>query len=142
MTKLKGLILTEGMHGMISQAEGLAKALDLNFFHKKIELNNFWKLMPSKFTPVKRFIFKNYQYLYYYLKLRQQTLYDNYQKGNAQPSIDINKMYKEFYVPIISKEIQEKIYKEIEEINNENQVISKTVEIKTHLVVRGSTLKL
>jgi len=59
MTRLKGLILTEGMHGMISQAEGLAKALDLNFFHKKIELNNFWKLMPSKFTPVKRFIFKN-----------------------------------------------------------------------------------
>ena len=59
MTKLKGLILTEGMHGMISQAEGLARALDLNFFHKKIELNNFWKLMPSKFTPVKRFIFKN-----------------------------------------------------------------------------------
>ncbi len=42
MTKLKGLILTEGMHGMISQAEGLAKALDLNFFHKKIELNNLW----------------------------------------------------------------------------------------------------
>ena len=29
MTKLKGLILTEGMHGMISQAEGLAKVLDL-----------------------------------------------------------------------------------------------------------------
>jgi len=59
MTKLKGLILTEGMHGMISQAEGLAKALGLNFVHEKIELNNFWKLMPSKFTPVKRFIFKN-----------------------------------------------------------------------------------
>ena len=59
MSKLKGLILTEGMHGMISQAEGLAKALDLNFFHEKIELNNFWKLIPPKFTPVKRFIFKN-----------------------------------------------------------------------------------
>jgi len=59
VTKLKGLILTEGMHGMISQAEGLAKALDLNFFHEKIELNNFWKLIPPKFTPVKRFIFKN-----------------------------------------------------------------------------------
>jgi mitochondrial fission protein ELM1 len=37
----------------------LAKALGLNFFHEKIELNNFWKLIPSKFTPVKRFIFKN-----------------------------------------------------------------------------------
>jgi len=29
MTKLKGLLLTEGFHGMISQVEGLAKALDL-----------------------------------------------------------------------------------------------------------------
>ena len=44
MTKLKGLLLTEGMHGMISQVEGLAKALDLDFIHEKIELNNFWKL--------------------------------------------------------------------------------------------------
>jgi len=54
MTKLKGLILTEGMHGMISQAEGLAKALDLNFFHEKIELNNFWKLMPVKIYSSKK----------------------------------------------------------------------------------------
>ena len=59
MSKLKGLILTEGMHGMISQAEGLAKALDLNFFHKKIELNSFWKIIPPKFTPIKKSVFKN-----------------------------------------------------------------------------------
>ena len=59
MSKLKGLILTEGMHGMISQAEGLAKALDLNFFHEKIELNSFWKLIPPRFTPVKKIVFKN-----------------------------------------------------------------------------------
>lgn len=59
MTKLKGLILTEGMHGMISQAEGLAKALDLNFFHEKIELSNFWKIIPPKITPVQKFVFKN-----------------------------------------------------------------------------------
>ena len=59
MSKLKGLLLTEGMHGMISQVEGLAKALELNYFHEKIELNNFWKFVPPKFTPVKRFIFKN-----------------------------------------------------------------------------------
>ena len=31
MSKLKGLLLTQGMHGMISQAEGLAKALDIDF---------------------------------------------------------------------------------------------------------------
>jgi mitochondrial fission protein ELM1 len=59
MTKLKGLLLTEGMHGMISQVEGLAKALDLDFIHEKIELNNFWKLFPPKLTPVQNFVFKN-----------------------------------------------------------------------------------
>jgi len=59
MTKLKGLILTEGMHGMISQAEGLAKALGLDFFHEKIELNSFWNLVPPKFSPVNKFVFKN-----------------------------------------------------------------------------------
>jgi len=59
MTKLKGLLLTEGMHGMISQVEGLAKALDLEFIHEKIELNNFWKLFPPKITPVQDFVFKN-----------------------------------------------------------------------------------
>ena len=59
MTKLKGILLTEGMHGMISQAEGLAKALDLDFIHEKIELNNFWKMIPPILTPVKNFVFKN-----------------------------------------------------------------------------------
>ena len=59
MTKLKGILLTEGMHGMISQVEGLAKALDLDFIHEKIELNGFWKLIPPKITPVKNFVFKN-----------------------------------------------------------------------------------
>ena len=58
MTKLKGLLLTEGMHGMISQVEGLAKALDLDFIHEKIELNNFWKLFPPKLTPISRSVYK------------------------------------------------------------------------------------
>jgi len=59
MSKLKGLLLTEGFHGMISQVEGLAKTLDLDFIREKIELNNFWKLFPPKITPVKNFVFKN-----------------------------------------------------------------------------------
>ena len=59
MNKLKGLLLTEGMHGMISQVEGLAKALELEFIHEKIEINNFWKLFPPKITPVKKFVFRN-----------------------------------------------------------------------------------
>ncbi len=59
MTKLKGILLTEGMHGMISQVEGLAKALDLEIIHEKIELNNFWKVIPPSLTPIKKFVFKN-----------------------------------------------------------------------------------
>tara|TARA_Y100001935_G_scaffold127810_1_gene105939 strand:- start:37 stop:987 length:951 start_codon:yes stop_codon:yes gene_type:complete len=59
MTKLKGILLTEGMHGMISQVEGLAKALDLDFIHEKIELNKFWRMIPPKITPVQKFTFKN-----------------------------------------------------------------------------------
>ncbi len=59
MNKLKGLLLTEGLHGMISQVEGLAKALDLDYFHEKVELNSFWKLIPPKFTPVSNFTFNS-----------------------------------------------------------------------------------
>ena len=59
MSKLKALLLTEGLHGMISQTEGLAKALDFDYIHEKIELNSFWKLIPTSFTPVKKFVFKN-----------------------------------------------------------------------------------
>ena len=59
MSKLKGLLLTEGLHGMISQVEGLAKALDLDYFHEKIELNIPWNLIPPSLTPTKKFVFKN-----------------------------------------------------------------------------------
>ncbi len=59
MSKLKGLLLTEGLHGMISQVEGLAKALDLDYFHEKIELVGFWNLIPPNINPVSKFIFKN-----------------------------------------------------------------------------------
>jgi mitochondrial fission protein ELM1 len=59
MSKLKGILLTEGMHGMISQVEGLAKALDLDFTHHKVELESFWKLFPPKLTPISQKVFKN-----------------------------------------------------------------------------------
>ena len=58
MTKLKGILLTEGMHGMISQVEGLAKALDINFSHRTVETKGFWKIIPPKFTPISHSVFK------------------------------------------------------------------------------------
>jgi mitochondrial fission protein ELM1 len=58
MTKLKGILLTQGMHGMISQVEGLAKALDIDFTHYKVELNHFWKVIPPKLTPISQSVYK------------------------------------------------------------------------------------
>ena len=58
MTKLKGILLTQGMHGMISQVEGLANALKIDFTHHTVELNNFWKLIPPKVTPISQSVYK------------------------------------------------------------------------------------
>jgi len=63
MTKLKGLILTEGMHGMISQAEGMAKALNAEHSHKIVRLSFPWNLIPPKFTPISKIILKDKTYL-------------------------------------------------------------------------------
>ena len=60
MSKLKGLLLTEGMHGMISQVEGLAKALDIEFTHQKVELNSFWEMIPPNLTPVSNIVFNKF----------------------------------------------------------------------------------
>ena len=58
MSKLKGILLTQGMHGMISQVEGLAKALDVDFTHHTVELNSFWKVIPPKLTPISQNVYK------------------------------------------------------------------------------------
>ena len=61
MSKLKGLLLTEGMHGMISQVEGLAKALNINFTHRKVELKSFWNFIPPSLTPRSNISFKEFE---------------------------------------------------------------------------------
>ena len=63
MEKLKALLLTEGMHGMISQVEGMAKALNTEFSHKIVRLNFPWSLIPPKFTPISEIILKDKIYL-------------------------------------------------------------------------------
>ena len=52
MLELKALLLTQGMHGMVSQVEGLARALGLNYKHQSIKLKPLWSLLPPKFTPI------------------------------------------------------------------------------------------
>ena len=59
MLELKALLLTQGMHGMVSQVEGLAKALGLSYKHQKIELKSFWNLVPPKISPISENLVKN-----------------------------------------------------------------------------------
>ena len=63
MAKLKALLLTEGYHGMISQVEGMAKALKVEFQHKIVRLNWLWNYVPTKFTPNSDVILKDKNYL-------------------------------------------------------------------------------
>ena len=59
MLELKALLLTQGMHGMVSQVEGLAKALGLSYKHQKIELKTFWNFIPPKLSPISENLVKN-----------------------------------------------------------------------------------
>lgn len=52
MLELKAILLTQGMHGMVSQVEGLAKALGLSYKHRTVKLKSFWNLIPPKFSPI------------------------------------------------------------------------------------------
>ena len=63
MRKLKALLLTEGMHGMISQVEGMAKALNTEYSHKIVRLSFPWNLIPPKFTPVSQIVLKDKIYI-------------------------------------------------------------------------------
>ena len=59
MLKPKALLLTQGMHGMISQVEGLSRALGFKFKHETIRLKNIWNLIPPKFTPITENVLEN-----------------------------------------------------------------------------------
>ena len=63
MRKSKALLLTEGMHGMISQVEGMAKALNAEYSHKIVRLSFPWGFIPPKCTPISEIILKDKIYL-------------------------------------------------------------------------------
>ena len=62
MKALHSWLLTEGAHGMISQVEGLAKALNTTFDHKKVKLPFYSKFLPPIITPKNKAFF-NYNEL-------------------------------------------------------------------------------
>jgi hypothetical protein len=51
------------MHGMISQVEGMAKALGAEYSHKIVRLSFPWILIPPKFTPISEIVLKDRNYI-------------------------------------------------------------------------------
>ena len=84
----------------------------------------------------------NKNYIKYYLYYFQLHIYNNYTAGQGQQNTETNKLLREFNIPVPSLEIQEKIIKQIEsledplthynqyakmletELNNINEIIS------------------
>jgi mitochondrial fission protein ELM1 len=59
MLELKAILLTQGMHGMVSQVEGLAKALNLSYKHQTIKLKPFWNFVPPVLSPISENLVKD-----------------------------------------------------------------------------------
>ena len=93
MNKLKGILLTQGMHGMISQVEGLAKALDIDFTHHTVELNNFWKMIPPKLTPISQSVYKR-------IKSSEFDIIISCGRKSVIPSIHLKKISKKKVINI------------------------------------------
>ena len=88
MAKLKARLLTQGMHGMISQVEGLAKALNLNYKHQEIKLKKFWEYMPPSLTPASMGVLKT-QFIF------DSKVIISCGRKSVIPSIALKKKYKE-----------------------------------------------
>jgi len=51
------------MHGMISQVEGMAKALNAEYTHKIVKLSFPWNFIPPKLSPISEIVLKDKIYL-------------------------------------------------------------------------------
>ena len=88
MSKLKALLLTQGMHGMVSQVEGLAKALNLNYKHQEIKLKKFWNFIPPLLTPISMSVLEN-QFIF------DSKVVISCGRKSVIPSLALKKKYKE-----------------------------------------------
>ena len=88
MSKLKALLLTQGMHGMVSQVEGLAKALNLNYKHQEIKLKKFWNFIPPFLTPTSMSVLEN-EFIF------DSKVVISCGRKSVIPSLALKKKYKE-----------------------------------------------
>jgi type I restriction-modification system DNA methylase subunit len=80
----------------------------LNKFNEKIFITSHCNKIVAKNI--------NKDFLWYYLKFNQKYILTNCQKGQAQPSLDKNKLLNEFMIPNLTIDHQEEIVKLLDEI--------------------------
>ena len=100
MKALHSWLLTEGAHGMISQVEGLAKALNTTFDHKKVKLPFYSKFLPPIITPKNRAFF-NYEEL-----TQNLTVIPDFLISCGRKSVIANLVLKKFFKKEHNKIIQ------------------------------------
>ena len=100
MKALHSWLLTEGAHGMISQVEGLAKALNTTFDHKKVKLPFYSKFLPPIITPKNRAFF-NYEEL-----TQNLTVIPDFLISCGRKSVIANLVLKKFFKKEYNKKIQ------------------------------------
>ena len=120
MKNINAWLLTEGAHGMISQVEGLSKALNVNFVHKKIVYNPFWSLFPPAFSPVSKNTFNFSKIIEDSSNIKIPTLLISCGRKSVIPSIVIkNYIHKKNNVKVFNIHIQDPKVK----INNFDSII-------------------
>jgi len=128
MAKFKALLLTEGMHGMISQVEGMAKALNTEYNHKIVRLGFPWNFTPPKFTPISQIILK---YKIYLIKNDSPDFIISCGRKSVIPSILLKKINpKIFTIHIQNPKIDSKnfdivVSPEHDSLNGNNIISSK-----------------
>ena len=88
MSKIKALLLTQGMHGMLSQVEGLARALNLNYKHQQIKLKKLWEFLPPSLTPASMSVLET-QFIF------DSKIVISCGRKSVIPSIALKKKYKD-----------------------------------------------
>ena len=94
MKKIDAWLLTEGAHGMISQVEGLAKALNANYQHKKIIYSKLWSLFPPRLTPKNKFVFNCNEIVNDKSSIQDPTLLISCGRKSVVPSIVLKNYFK------------------------------------------------
>jgi type I restriction-modification system DNA methylase subunit len=130
--------------GTVIMSNDGAYAGYINKYNEKIFITSHCNKMTIKQSMVDKY---NYEYIYYYLKIVYQELLissennNGFQKGQAQPSINIDKMYEHIKIPSIplshQKEIVEVLDEQFKKYNIELlSPYTKTIKLFDLLVYR------